>query len=375
MNLKTVVVIIPTYNEALVIEKTIHEVFHAMSDSAMDVHVLIFDSCSTDQTQQIVQALQTVYPLLHLLTEPQKTGLGSAYHQAMNFALHELSADVLIEFDADLSHQPHYLPEMIKNLGPYDVVMGSRYVRGGSIPGNWGWHRKVLSVLGNVVARTLLTPRYKDFTSGFRVTHANLLKKALPSCFLSQNYAYKLELLWRLHKAKAKILEYPIEFVDREQGQSKLPANSVMDSLKVLGLLRYQELKPYLNMCAVGLIGLLVQCVAYNVLRFKFAPFLAAQIAVFIAIINNFVLHHKVTFRQRNKKNHFKIMAYFITYSLFMIAFQSRWTQVGVYYWGTGFLKENLILASGIVLGSVLNYLVYSRIIWRNKKEPAQEVS
>jgi dolichol-phosphate mannosyltransferase len=365
---KTVVVIIPTYNEALIIEKTIHEVFSALSSSEDISHVLVFDSCSMDNTQNIVLDLKAIYSRLHLQTEPEKTGLGSAYGQAMRYALDTLHADIVVEFDADLSHQPHYLPQIIEQMRTHDVVIGSRYIKGGSIPENWGWHRKLLSIVGNLVARSILTSKYKDFTSGFRATHYVVLNKILPKQFISNQYAYKIELLWRLHKAKAKIVEYPIEFIDRKQGQSKLPTNSVVDSLRVLMTLRYHELKPYFSMCTVGLIGLLLQGMLYNLLRLQCSPFFAAQIAVSVAILNNFILNNHFTFKQRHLNNQFKSAAFFIGYSVLIIGFQSNWTKLGVHYFGTGYLKENLIVASGVFIGSLLNYIFYSRIIWRKKK-------
>lgn len=236
-----VIVVIPTYNEALVIEETIHQIFSATSSlDAFDVELLIFDSASTDNTQANVKALMTQYqPKLHLQTEPFKTGLGSAYLQAMHYALEHLHADVVMEFDADLSHQPKYIHPLLMCLKTSDVALGSRYVRGGSIPDDWGFHRKLLSVLGNYVARLVLTMKYKDFTSGFRATRREALLKALPNAFLSNQYAYKLHLLWSLHQTNAIIKEVPIHFVDREKGLSKLPANSIHDSLRVIFKLRY----------------------------------------------------------------------------------------------------------------------------------------
>lgn len=371
MSMKNLVIIIPTYNEALVIEKTIHAVFKELAAINMHTFVLVFDSCSTDSTQALIAELQKNYPNLHLQIEAQKTGLGSAYLQAMRFALTELNADIVVEFDADLSHQPHYLPAIIAQMNDHDVVIASRYIKGGSIPNNWGWHRKFLSVLGNWVARLVLTRQYKDFTSGFRATRRQVLHKILPQQFISNHYAYKLELLWLLHKAKAKIIEYPINFIDRTQGHSKLPANSIIDSLHVLAVLRYRELKPYFNMCIVGLIGLFIQCMMYNLLRIKYSPFIAAQIAVGLAIINNFLLNNQYTFKNRNLNNPFKAAAFFIGYSALMIAFQSSWAQLGIGYLGTGYLKENTVIASGVFIGSLLNYLFYTRIIWREKKAAA----
>lgn len=366
------VIIIPTYNEASIIEETLEKVFQTTSSiSTASIHILVFDSASTDNTRDIVSRLQTQYPQLHLLEECKKSGLGSAYLQAMTYALNDMSADILIEFDADLSHQPKYLKPMLELLNTHEVVIGSRYIPGGSIPQNWGWHRKLLSRIGNLIARVLLTSKYKDFTSGFRATRRQVLAKTLPLKFLSNHYAYKLQLLWLLHKNKARIIEYPIAFIDRTKGESKLPANSIFDSLRVLLLLRFFELKRYFKMCLVGLSGMVVQCLVYNILRQSLVPFNAAQFAVMAAIINNFTLNSRFTFRKNalgNPAKKIKSFLLFIVCSILMISFQSHWQHLGVKYFGTGYLKENLIMLSGIVLGSFINYLTYSRLLWPDKK-------
>ncbi|MCR9191549.1 MAG: polyprenol monophosphomannose synthase [Gammaproteobacteria bacterium] len=240
-------IIIPTYNEALVIADTLHQVF-AATESLEDVavEILVFDSASTDATQKIVQELQAIYSgKLHLQTEAAKSGLGSAYAQAMQYALQTLDADIVVEFDADLSHQPKFLGPMMMHIKTCDVVLGSRYVKGGSIPKDWAAHRKFLSVLGNMIARFVLTWRYQDFTSGFRATRREVLAPILPDKFLSDQYAYKLHLLWLLHKKNARIHELPIQFVDRQQGMSKLPTNSIGDALRVIFKLRLEEMKRF----------------------------------------------------------------------------------------------------------------------------------
>lgn len=373
MKIENVVIIIPTYNEALVIEDTLYQLFQAiMGIVGMDIHVLVFDSASTDETQTIVKQLQERNDHLHLKTEAQKTGLGAAYLQAMRFAMTTLSADIVIEFDADLSHQPQYIAPMLEKIRHHDVVMGSRYVKGGCIPKAWGLHRKLLSVLGNYIARLILTPKYKDFTSGFRATRRLILEKVLPQQFLSNHYAYKLELLWLLHKNKARICEHPIVFVDRQHGLSKLPTNSVIDSLRVIFILRLNALKSYFKMCLVGLSGAFVQALIYNILRNYLSPVTAMQIAVVLAIINNFILNNRFTFKRISVPGHKKIKAFclFISYSVLIIMFQSSWLKLGLRYIGAGLLKENVIIFFGMVFGSMINYLAYSRLIWRdNPKE------
>ena len=372
MNIEKVVIIIPTYNEALVIEDTLVQVFQSTSDiTTMDIHVLVFDSNSTDTTKTIVSHLQASYKNLHLKTEPKKTGLGAAYMQAMRHALNELSADIIIEFDADCSHQPKYIAPILEKLKTVDVIVGSRYVNGGSIPKNWGLNRKFLSILGNTIARFLLTRKYHDFTSGFRATRRHAALKALPPTFLSNNYAYKIEFLWLLHKNKARIDEYPIEFIDREKGQSKLPSNSIVDSLRVLFTLRFQESKQYMSMCLVGASGVILQCLIYNVLRQSMPPFNAAQLSIAAAMCSNFTVNNCFVFKKRLTTNVIKKLisfGMFIACSALMITIQSYWLSIGIQVLGQGYLKENILVMMGIVLGSFLNYRSYTRIIWKKEK-------
>lgn len=367
-----VVIIIPTYNEGLVIEETIHQVFaNTNALKEMDVELLIFDSASPDNTQESVRALLSQYhPKLHLQSEAKKTGLGSAYLQAMRYALDVLRADVIVEFDADLSHQPKYLIPMLLRLTTCDVVIGSRYVKGGGIPDDWGIHRKFLSVLGNYVARIVLTMRYRDFTSGFRATRSHILRKIIPDRFLSQQYAYKLHLLWLLHKQKADIQEIPIQFVDRTQGVSKLPANSIKDSLRVIFTLRYREASRYLKMCLVGLSGAGLQFLIYNILRLHCPPIYAIKISTLMAIINNFILNHRFTFKQSlpalGFKKNMQRFSIFVLYYIAIIQLQSFCLDMGIKHLGAGRVHESLLLIAIIGFSSLLNYFVSSRFIWRN---------
>lgn len=253
MSAEKVVIIIPTYNEQDVIVETIETLAKIINNANdFEIKVLVFDSASQDKTQIIINELMRDYNWLHLQTEAIKSGLGSAYIQAMNYAIHQMNADIVIEFDADLSHQPKYILPMLNTIKNCDVVLGSRYIKGGSIPKDWGIHRKIISILGNQVARLFLTPKYKDFTSGFRLTRRQHLQKAISVKYISNNYAYKLQLLWNLHKNKAKITEFPIEFVDRTKGKSKLPANSIFDSLYVIFLLRLKEFKQIISTSLVS---------------------------------------------------------------------------------------------------------------------------
>lgn len=235
-----VVIIIPTYNEEGHISGTLNLLEHSISQLKNHrVEILVFDSCSTDKTIDRVASLQKKFSNIHLLREENKSGLGSAYSKAMRYVIDELKADVAFEFDADGSHQPHYILSMIKALeNGADVVVGSRYVKGGKIEADWAWNRRMISQMGNWVARLMLTWKFHDITSGLRATKTSLLKKVPLDHLLSKNYAYKIHLLWELHKLTDAIVEIPITFIDRQYGTSKFPNNNIWESLLVVLKLR-----------------------------------------------------------------------------------------------------------------------------------------
>jgi len=234
-----VIIIIPVFNEEENIATTLKAILtDTESLQNFKVEILIFDSQSTDNTASIVRTF-TQKGRVHFVKEPQKSGLGSAYLQAMRYAIENLAADIIFEFDADGSHQPKYITPMLQLLEKYDVVVGSRYIAGGGVPHDWSFYRKFLSMFGNWIARLFLTNQYKDLTSGFRATRTTVLKKILPEKFLSPDYAYKLHLYFLLIQAHAKIVEFPIVFLERKKGNSKLPKNSIADTLRVLFILRF----------------------------------------------------------------------------------------------------------------------------------------
>lgn len=371
MNLKDiekVVIVIPTYNEAVVIEDTIDKLNKSIElIEGFDIEILIFDSASTDRTVDCIKQLQNRYKNVRFCLEESKTGLGNAYHQAMRYAMDTLHADIVFEYDADGSHQAHYIEPMLNLIKKADVVVGSRYVPGGSIPANWGPKRKLLSNLGNVITRLVLSPKHKDYTSGFRATRTRILREIWPNKFLSSGYAYKLHLFWLLHKSTARIVEFPIEFIDREKGFSKLPANSIGDSLRVIFTLRLNQAHRYLKMCGVGAIGAVLQFSIYNLMRYFLSPVLSIQIAVISAILLNFVLNNRITFKESLIESSLKSGSAFFGFSFFMVLLQSLWLDFAVSYFGGGVLMENTIIMIGLIIGSFMNYLFYSKIIWRNK--------
>ena len=168
---KKAVIILPTYNERENIAHTI-EVLQGVFAKIKNWHmsILVVDDTSPDKTYELVSQIAKKSTNVHLLINKQKNGLGAAYLKGMAEAFGRLEADVVFEFDADLSHDPTKIPEMLNRIDQgADMVLGSRYIKGGGIPSNWGWHRKFLSIVGNWTIMLVLTNfKIRDWTSGFR---------------------------------------------------------------------------------------------------------------------------------------------------------------------------------------------------------------
>ena len=241
------VIIIPTYNERHNIGPlldALESVFKNITDYEMAI--LVYDSNSPDKTAEVVQSYQKKFSNIFLVIEEKKSGLGNAYIKAMHYAETVLSADIVFEFDADGSHRPEYLPMMMQEFSKgAEVVLGSRYVKGGSIPADWALNRKLLSVMGNRISQLVLSFKIKDYTTGFRGTRMTFLKKINLNNLRSKGYAYKIELLWRLFLLGAVIKEFPIHFVDRKEGDSKLPKNNMLESLRLIFYLRWETFRKF----------------------------------------------------------------------------------------------------------------------------------
>ncbi len=361
-----VIVIIPTYNERENIGKTIDRLEKVFPQIAChDMGILVIDDNSPDKTQEVVRAKAKEYGNIYLLPNREKKGLGAAYIKAFQYAIAKLSADVVFEYDADGSHQPQFIPPMVELLATKaDVVVGSRYIPGGKMPPDWGFFRKFVSFVGNLIARVVLfTPQYTDMTSGFRGTKTKFLEKIDLPNLLSKQFAYKIQLYYELHKLGAKIVEYPIVFIDRDEGKSKFPRNNVRDSLRVVFALRIRDSQKLIKVMLVGGIGTIVQLLAFNLLRPGLSLALAQNLSIELAIVSNFILNNIWTFKERSWS--LVRFAKFNVLSFGSIVIQNIVLLGGVYLLGSSTLIENGLVLLGILLGLIWNYLMYTRVVWK----------
>lgn len=218
-------VIIPTYNERENLESIVHRVLH--SGAAADV--LIVDDASPDGTGELADGLSRRHPEVTVLHRKGKDGLGAAYLAGFTWGL-DRGYGSLVEMDADGSHHPEYLPEMLELLGDNDLVLGSRWVPGGKVE-NWPFSRELLSRGGNWYAKRALGIGIADATGGYRVFRASALRNIELSGVASQGYCFQVDLVWRALQHGLRVVETPITFTERVHGDSKMSGPIVRESL------------------------------------------------------------------------------------------------------------------------------------------------
>ena len=213
------IIVIPTYNEVTNLPEMARALW-ALPIS--DLGLLIVDDASPDGTGQIADELAAAHPgRMHVQHRTGKLGLGTAYIQGFRQAM-ELGADVIGQMDADFSHSPHYLPDLIRQLQDYDVVVGSRYVPRGQLDEKWGKGRVFLSAWANLYARTILGIRVHDATAGFKVWRRETLAGVGLDRIRSNGYIFQVEMAYVAQRLGYRVLELPIYFEDRRIGQSKM---------------------------------------------------------------------------------------------------------------------------------------------------------
>ncbi len=216
-------IVVPTYNEKGNIETVYHKIFKA----AENCHLLIVDDNSPDGTGQIADELAKQDPRVQVLHRKGKMGLGSAYVHGMKVALEQGYRNV-IAMDADLSHDPVNLPKMLDFISKYDMVIGSRYVKDGGMV-NWNARRFLISQLANLYCRWMLGITQADCTGGYKCYRADLLRKIDLEKVFAPGYSFQVEILFRALRVGAKVTEFPIIFVNRHEGESKLNFGELLE--------------------------------------------------------------------------------------------------------------------------------------------------
>jgi len=224
LNMKSIVVI-PTYNESKNIDRIIDKICSVHDN----IDILVVDDNSPDGTGGIVKTKMATNSRIHILEREGKMGLGTAYLAGFTYAL-ENKYEVIMEMDADFSHNPEEIPNFLREIETHDLVLGSRYIKGVNVV-NWPLKRLLLSYFANLYTRVITGMDVKDATGGFKCFRASALSQIDFDEVKSNGYSFQIEMTYRLFKKGARIKEIPIIFVDRLEGESKMSKKIVYEAI------------------------------------------------------------------------------------------------------------------------------------------------
>lgn len=373
-----VVIVMPAYNEAGNIKLMITELFEKEFPKIerAEMHLLIVDDYSPDGTGDIVKGFQKKYKNLHLL-QKQKEGLGWAYVRGFEYAVDKLKADAVMEMDADFQHPPRFVKPMVEAyLNGADYCIGSRYIKGGSVPKEWAFSRRSISFFGNLFIRlVLLKPSIHDLTTGFRLTRVKgvLNKIDLNNLMEPTRFAYKVDLLYQSIKNSKKVVEVPLEFASRTKETSKFNPKEMISTFKVAIILGIKDKQRFIKFGVVGFVGYLINAITLKILtNMGSASVVAWALPVELSIISNFTLNNIWTFKTEEIKGLLPVIKKFLTFnftSLGALLIQTVAGIIGDRLFGVG---SRQILLPFIIVFLVLpfNYTMYNLVIWKTWKAP-----
>lgn len=370
-----VTVIIPTYNE----RDNITTLLSALDTvtTSIENHTfsyLVVDDNSPDGTIAKVKQYQATNNNVFLLTGA-KEGLGKALLRGMTYATTKLGAEILVQIDADHSHDPGALPAFFKAFDRgANFVVGSRYIPGGSIPDNWAIHRKIYSVIGNAFVRFGLGYlRVHDWTGGYRVFKKKFFEMAKDDLAKYQGYVFQIAFLHASIVHGADIAEVPIHFTDRRYGHSKIaPSQYIRDVLLYVLTQRVLQVKNslFIKFCVVGTIGFIINTVILELFVWLgMHPTVGSIVGAEVAIVSNFMLNNVWTFQSQKITGRMNLGKKFIKFngtSLGAIAIQAGTVSAGTLI--AGVASYRIFYGIGVAVGLIWNYIMYSRVIWKAKK-------
>jgi len=374
-----IVIVMSAWNEAENIGRMIEELVNKEFPKInAEMHLLVVDNYSKDDTEKIVLAAAKTNDHIHIIQQGDRSGLGWAYINGFKYAVKKLGADAVMEMDADFQHPPRFVKPMVDAyLSGADYVIGSRYIPGGSIPKEWAIYRKFWSYFGNLYARIILTKfSIHDMTTGFRLTKVKgvLDKVDLDNLMEPGRFAHKIDLLYQCVKNAKNVKEVPLEFELRAKEKSKFNMKEAIASFKVATILGIKDKMKFIKFGTVGFLGFLVNFVFLRIFRYLgFTETLSWFFSTELAIINNYILNNIWTFKESEIKGFVNTLKKFLQFNLTSagaLAIQSIFGPLGVKLVGVQY--DALVLASVVVFMVMpYNYAMYSLVIWRKNKQPA----
>lgn len=376
--MEKVVIVMPAWNEAKNIEKMIEVLVRdEFPKIEANMELLIVDNNSKDGTQELVDKASKQYKNVHIIQQGEKSGLGWAYVRGMQYAMNTLKADAILEMDADFQHPPRFVKPMVEAyLAGADYCIGSRYVKGGSVPAEWALGRKAVSFFGNLFIRIVLVkPGIHDLTTGFRLSRVKgvLDKIDLENLMELSRFAYKVDLLYQCIKNSKKVVEVPLEFAPRTAEKSKFNVKEMISTFKVAIILGIKDKQKFIKFGTVGFLGFVVNFFFLRFFRgFGLTETLSWAFSTELAIINNYVLNNIWTFKEKQISGFKNTVNKFLQFNLTSagaIVIQSVLGPIGVKLVG---VQYDALVLMVIIVFVVLpyNYTMYNLFIWKNWKLP-----
>ncbi len=374
-----VTIIIPTYNEKGNVERLIkileEDVIPKIKNH--NINILVADDNSPDGTGSIVRNLMKKWKNLDINTG-EKIGLGAAYVRAMTYAVEKLNADIMFEMDADFFHDPFKVPEFLKKIDQgYDLVIGTRYSGGGSIPKNWPLNRKMLSIVGNLIVRVVFT-RFSihDWTGGYRALKKEVFLKEKENLIPLKGYRFQVGFLYKAVQDGFRVAEIPFQATDRTMGRSKMArGETIVNTLQYVFYSRFIEIITgnFGKFLVVGGVGFMINASLYwfFVNNTNLSLAVSNQIAAQFAIFSNYNFNNLWTFKERRSSsvfNYFKKMAVFLfTSNIGVFFIQTGTIKLGDTLYGREYYFIYFLVGTFFLL--IWNFTIYSKVIWRRKRQ------
>ena len=370
--MKKAVIVLPTFNERQNIQTLIPAIFAVTNKiDGWDFSILVVDDNSPDNTYIEVEKLKKTFNKLYLL-QGKKRGLGKAYTRGFNHALSSFKPDLLFEMDADWSHPPALISDFISKIDSgADFVIGSRYIKGGSIPSDWGLHRKIFSYLGNIVIRLgFMNRNIHEWTNGYRAIRASFVKKIIGELDSFNGYVFQIAILDRAIKNNLKIVEVPVHFKERKSGESKISSFRY-----IFDILSYIVINsPFVRFAFVGLSGAMIDFgISFVFIEiFRQTVWLSTLVSTEGAIVYNFVLNNFWTFS--HKKIEHSVSSYLKNFANFnLVSAGSVMIQtLGMHLSTEKFGQKNWYLHKIFILAFIIipySYFMYNKFIWKGSKD------
>jgi dolichol-phosphate mannosyltransferase len=225
-------IVIPTYNEVETVPSLIKELFEKVKKIVEKLDILIIDDSSPDGTADVVRELEKKYEKITVIQRPKKMGLGAAYKEGFRHILEKFDSELIVQMDADHSHQPEEIPNMLEKIKNFDFLVASRHVEGSDVIG-WGIRRKMTHSVAGTIASACAKIEIKDSTSGFRMFKKKTLEKINFDNIQSDGFAFQVEVLHQLKQLGMKGLEVPTIFINRTEGSSKMGSTEMIQFIKM----------------------------------------------------------------------------------------------------------------------------------------------